>query len=234
MINWKIIQPGFAAALALLCAAPGAFAEHKDVIERLQAANTVFKEIMDTPDKSIPQDLLEKAHCVAIVPGLKKGAFIVGAQYGKGFLFCRETKERGWSNPANLRVEGGSFGLQIGGGEVDVVLLVMNESGARKMMNSEFKIGAEAGAMAGPVGRTAQAATDAYMRAEMLGYSRSRGVFAGIALEGSTIREDLDDNEAIYGNRYATKEIVLEGKGATPEAAKPLIMALSRYSFREK
>jgi lipid-binding SYLF domain-containing protein len=209
--------------------------EHKDVLDRLSAANTVFKEIMDTPDKSIPQELLEKAHCVAVVPGLKKAAFIVGGQYGKGFLFCRSATTAGkWSDPANIRVEGGSFGLQIGGGEVDVVMLVMDEAGAKRLMSSEFKVGAEAGAMAGPVGRTAQASTDAYMRAKMLGYSRSRGVFAGLALEGSTIREDRDDNEALYGKRYTTEEIVLKGEGATPEAARPLLQALSQYSFRER
>lgn len=222
------------AGVAMVALAPAARPDHKEVIARLNAAETVFQEIMDAPDKAIPSDLLEKAHCVAIVPGLKKGAFLVGAQYGKGFLFCRASKERGWSDPANIRIEGGSFGLQIGGGEVDVVLLVMNESGARRLMKSEFKIGGEASVMAGPVGRAAQAETDAYMRAEMLGYSRSRGVFAGVALQGSTIREDRDDNAAIYGKPYTTEEIVLQGRGATPAAARPLLAALNRYSFRER
>ena len=184
------------------------------------------------PDKGIPQDLMDKANCVAIIPGLKQGGFIVGAKYGKGVLTCRKPKG-GWKGPATVRVEGGSFGLQIGGGEVDVVLLIMNQAGADKIMNSQFKVGGEAGAMAGPVGRTVQAETDAYMRAEILGYSRSRGVFAGVALAGSTLREDLDDNETMYGRRLTNKEI-LEGRVASPAAAKPLMTTLNRYSMWEK
>ena len=217
----------FAAAAVAASAADNQPAE---AVNRIQEADTVLHEIMDVPDKAIPQDLLDKAHCVAIVPGLKKGAFIVGAKYGKGVLMCRQ-KGGGWKGPATVRVEGGSVGFQIGGGEVDLVLLIMNEGGANKIMNSQFKIGGEASAMAGPVGRTVQAETDAYMKAEILGYSRSRGAFAGVALTGSTMREDLDDNNAIYQQRLTSKQILSGADGpAPPEAAKKLIATLNGYS----
>lgn len=207
--------------------------EEAKAVQRIEEARAVFQEIMDAGDKSIPVDLLEKAHCVAIVPGLKKGAFIVGAKYGKGVLLCRRPGG-GWTGPAAVRIEGGSFGLQIGGGEVDLVMLVMNERGAEKLVKSEFKIGATAEAMAGPVGRSAQAETDAYLRAEILGYSRSRGAFAGISLQGSTLREDSDDNEAVYGKRLTNEEILFSGKVPVPSAGKPLVTLLNRYSMWEK
>ncbi len=201
--------------------------------ERLQAAVTTFQEIMAEPDKAIPQDLLERAHCVVIVPGLKKAGFIVGAKYGKGFMSCRNANRTGWSNPAALRVEGGSIGFQIGVGETDLVMLIMNSSGADRLMQSQFKIGGTAQAMAGPVGRTAQAETDAFMRAEILGYSQSRGLFAGVSLDGSTLRQDLDENHLLYGNRYTTAEIVRDGKGAASPQTAALTKLLSKYSFRE-
>src|SRR5207249_3318602 len=167
----------------------------KEPVKRLEEAAAVFSEIMDTPDKSIPQDLLDNAHCIVIVPGLKKGAFIVGAQYGKGYLSCRNKNGAGWSAPGAIRIEGGSVGFQIGGSETDLVMLVMNQRGAEKLLSSEFTVGAEGEVAAGPVGRSSSAETDASMRAEILSWSRSRGVFAGIALKGATLREDLDDNE---------------------------------------
>lgn len=201
--------------------------------QRIEEARLVFGEIMEAGDRSIPVELLAKAHCVAIVPGLKKGGFIVGAKYGKGVLMCRRPGG-GWTGPAAVRVEGGSVGLQIGAGEVDLVLLVMNERGADKLVKSEFKIGASAEVMAGPVGRAVQAETDAYMRAEMLGYSRSRGAFAGLALQGSTLREDLDDNQAVYGKRLSNEEILFGGKTAVPAAGKPLVETLNKYSMWEK
>jgi len=207
-------------------------ADTADVENRLKAAEVAFREIMAVPEKGIPSDLLDRAHCVAIIPGLKKGGFVVAAQYGKGFITCRRTN-RAWSAPGNVRVEGGSVGLQIGGGETDLFLLVMNDSGAQKLLKSEFKIGGEASVMAGPVGRTVQANTDAYMRAEMLGWSRSRGVFAGVALEGTTLREDLDDNRDLYG-RSLTNEEIVHGTAAVPAAAKPLIDLLSTYSHVEQ
>jgi lipid-binding SYLF domain-containing protein len=223
----------FITVLAFAGLAAAAKNEPAEAQKRVQEADRVLREIMDVPDKGIPQDLMDKAHCVAIVPSMKQGGFIVGAKYGKGVLMCRKA-HGGWKGPATVRVEGGSFGLQIGGGEVDVVLLIMNASGAEKIMKSQFKIGGEAGAMAGPVGRTVQAETDAYMRAEILGYSRSRGVFAGIALSGSTLREDLDDNEALYGSRMTSQEILDQGRAPAPNAAKPLIGTLNRYSMWEK
>ncbi len=202
------------------------------VSARLEEAHQVLHEIMAVEDKAIPSDLLSRANCVVIVPGVKKGAFIVGAKYGKGFVTCRNGG--GWSSPAALRMEGGSVGFQIGGSETDVVLLVLNQRGADRLMKSEFKLGGEAAVAAGPVGRSTTAATDVTMRAEMLGYSRSRGAFAGISLDGSTLREDLEDNEALYGKKLTTEQIVRGGQGARPKAAGALLQTLARYSPSEK
>ena len=201
--------------------------------DRLQAAIVTVEEIMAVPDKGIPDELLERSHCVVIVPGLKKAGFIVAAKYGKGFISCRNAQHTGWSNPAALRVEGGSVGFQIGAGETDLVLLVMNSSGADRLLQSQFKIGGVAQAMAGPVGRTAQAETDAFMRAQILGYSRSRGLFAGVSLEGSTLRQDQDENQLLYGRRYTTVDIVRGGKGRMSPQAASLVKLLSKYSYRE-
>lgn len=204
-----------------------------DSVKRISASQVVLKEAMTAGDASIPKDLIEKAHCVAVIPGLKQGGFIVGAKYGKGYLFCRK-EHGGWQGPATVRVEGGSFGLQAGGGEADVVMLVMNKSGSDKILRNEFKLGANAGVMAGPLGRTVQAETDAYMRAEILGYSRSRGLFAGISLDGSTLREDLDDNAELYGSKLTNVEI-LGGKALpTPAVARPLRNLLNSISTWEK
>ncbi len=206
-------------------------ANEKKVSERLDESAIVLSEIMNANDKGIPEDLLEKAHCAVIVPGMKKGAFIVGGSYGKGFLTCRKTG--GWSAPASIRIEGGSVGFQIGGSETDVVMLVMNERGAQKLMQSQFTLGGEGEVAAGPVGRTVTAQTDAKMTAEILGWSRTRGVFAGIALKGATLRPDLDDNEALYGKRLETKEIVT-GDMTSPAAATKLLSLLTKYSPHEK
>ena len=207
-------------------------ADH-DATERIAEAHTVFHEIMAAPDKAIPQDLLEKAHCIGIIPALKKGAFIVGAQYGVGEVLCRAKGRTGWTGPSTVKIEGGSLGLQIGGGEVDVVFLVMNQRGAEKLMKSEFTLGGEASAMAGPVGRTSAAETDALMRAEILSWSRSRGVFAGVALKGGTLRSDDSANAKIYG-RPVKHEDILEGRVPPPKAAASLLATLNRYSFRER
>jgi lipid-binding SYLF domain-containing protein len=207
-------------------------AKEKEPVKRLEESAAVFSEIMDTPDNGIPQDLLEMAHCIVIVPGLKKGAFIVGAQYGKGYLSCRNKNGAGWSAPGAIRIEGGSVGFQIGGSETDLVMLVMNQRGAEKLLSSEFTVGAEGEVAAGPVGRSSSAETDASMRAEILSWSRSRGVFAGIALKGATLREDLDDNEALYGKRLDNRGIVTTGI-APPSAAAKLLSLLGRYSWRE-
>src|SRR5881628_523612 len=211
-----------------LAAAALAGKDKAEPLQRLEEAAAVFKEIMSTPDRSIPQDLLDKAHCIVIVPGLKKGAFIFGAKYGKGFLSCR-AKGKGWSAPGTVRVEGGSVGFQIGGSESDVVMLVMNERGASKLLSSKFTLGGEGEVAAGPVGRQASAQTDAMMRAEILSWSRSRGVFAGISLQGATLRQDLSDNRELYGKTIENREIIEKGV-ATPKAAAPLISLLNKYS----
>jgi len=219
-------------AFALLVTATLASAKH-DVVERVDSAKVVFQEIMSSSDNPIPRDLLEKAHCLVIVPSLKRGGFILGAQYGVGVATCRQANGTGWTGPSTVRMEGGSLGLQIGAGETDVVMMVMNKEGAAKLMQSEFTLGGEGAVMAGPVGRAATAETDAYMRAEILSYSRSRGVFAGIAIKGSTLRSDDADNKALYG-RDVTHEQVLQGRVAPPAAAVPLLVAISKYSIREK
>lgn len=198
--------------------------------ERLTRSAEVFKEIMATADRAIPQDLLQKAECIVIVPGMKKGAFIVGANYGRGFVSCRKNRA-GWSAPAGVRMEGGSFGFQIGGSETDVVMLVLNKRGADKLMSSKFTLGGDASVAAGPVGRTSTAETDALLHAEMLSWSRSRGVFAGISLKGATLRGDGDANKDLYGSELETRAIV--AKSAAPKAAAPLMSLLNRYSSRK-
>ena len=200
--------------------------------ERLDRAAVVFQEIMESPDKGIPQELLNKSHCVVIVPGLKKGAFIFGAKYGRGFFSCRSKKGVGWTGPAAVRIEGGSFGLQIGGSEIDVIMLVMNERGAQRLLSSKFTLGGDASAAAGPVGRTATAQTDAYMTAEILSWSRSRGLFAGVSLQGATLRQDLDVNRRLYGKTVENREII-EGDFPPPEPARRLIEALNKHSSRK-
>ena len=200
--------------------------------ERLDDAASLFSEVMGTPDKAIPQNLLDKAYCIVLVPGLKKGAFVFGAKYGRGFGLCRHGSSSGWGPPAAIRIEGGSFGLQIGVSSSDVILLIMNERGMKRLTTSKFTIGGEATAAAGPVGRDATAQTDALLTAEILSWSRSRGLFAGISLDGATLRNDIDENEAMYGQRWDNKQIL--GSGAkTPAAASKLIAELNKYSPRE-
>jgi lipid-binding SYLF domain-containing protein len=206
--------------------------KQRDADKRLAAATEVMKEIMATPDKSIPQDLLNRAQCVIIVPGLKKGAFIIGGKFGRGFVSCRKADGIGWSAPGAVRVEGGSLGFQIGGAETDVVMLVMNQGGMNKLLSSKFTLGGDASVAAGPLGRESSAQTDAMMNAEILTWSRQRGVFAGIALTGATLREDADTNTELYGQSDNNRDIV-EGKVATPAAAKPLIAQLNKYSSRK-
>ncbi len=203
-----------------------------DAPKRLDAAADVMTEIMAAPDKGIPQDLLEKAECLVIVPGLKKGAFIIGAKYGKGFMSCRKSSGVGWSAPGSIRVEGGSFGFQIGGSETDVVLLVMNQGGAKKLLSSKFTLGADASAAGGPVGRTSSAATDAQMHAEILTYSRARGLFAGVSLEGATLRPDDDWNKELYGSALTNSDIVL-GNTKAPASAARLLSTINKYSSRK-
>jgi len=220
------------AVLIAMVAGSIAFAKENKTGQRLDDAATVISEIMDTPDKGIPQDLLDKAQCIIIVPGLKKGAFILGGKYGKGVVSCRKSGGAGWTAPASMRVEGGSVGFQIGGAESDVVMLLMNERGMQKLMQSKFTLGGEGEVATGPVGRNATAQTDALMHAEMLSWSRSRGIFAGISLQGATLRQDLDDNKELYGKAYETKDI-LNGNVAVPAAASKLISLLGKYSARK-
>jgi SH3 domain-containing YSC84-like protein 1 len=201
--------------------------------ERLQEAATVMEEIMKAEDKGIPADLLEQAHCVVIVPGVKKLALGIGGKYGRGFSICRGKDHKGWGAPAAMRMEGGSIGWQIGGSESDVILLVMSAEGARKLTESKFTLDANAGVAAGPVGRTAQASTDAKLRAGILSYSRSRGLFAGLSVGGATLRNDLDENKELYGQPLTAKQI-LGGEVKPPESANRLTAVLSKYSRAEQ
>jgi SH3 domain-containing YSC84-like protein 1 len=219
--------------LAVVVAVAPLLAEQSDAEKRLAAAAAVLTEAMDAPDMGIPQSLMAKAHCAAVVPGLKSGAFVIGGEYGKGYLSCRDKDGKGWSAPGTIRIEGGSFGLQAGGSERDLILLVMNERGMDKLLSDKFTIGAEASVAAGPVGRTATAETDAQMQAEILSWSRTRGVFAGVSLQGATLRQDLNENEALYGAKLDNREIVTGGK-SVPAAATTLISKLNQYGGRQE
>ncbi|MFN7996622.1 MAG: lipid-binding SYLF domain-containing protein [Bryobacteraceae bacterium] len=220
------------ALAATLCLAPlGLLADTAQ--ERLQDSAEIFHEVMSTPDKGIPQDLLAKAYCVVVVPGLKKAAFVVGGQYGKGFVMCRHLHGVGWGPPAAIKVEGGSFGFQIGGSSTDVVMLVMNEHGMRSLDKSKVTLGADASIAAGPVGRTAAANTDAYMSAEILSWSRAKGLFAGIALNGASLRPDSEANSELYGKRMDTRELFASDMKA-PDAAHGLVAELDRYSMHRE
>lgn len=229
MKRWKAVLMG-----ALLIA-PAAFArggeDTKDETKRLENAGTVMDEILNVPD-DIPQDLLDKARCVVVLPSVLKAAFIVGGSYGRGTMVCRTGKEFNgpWGAPAMYALEGGSVGLQIGGEATDFVILVMNDRGMESLLHSKVKLGADATVAAGPKGRTASADTDAYMRAEMLSYSRARGVFAGISLEGSTLRPDEDANHRLYGKDATAQKIVLESKVESPAAGAKLVGRLQKAS----
>ncbi len=225
-----IIATTVATTLAL---APLVASDNDDAVKRLGVASTVLSEIMAAPDKGIPEELLEKAHCIVIVPDLKTAAFGAGGKYGKGYLSCRNKSGAGWSAPGTVRIEGGSVGFQIGGSSSDLVMLIMSERGADKLMASKFTLGGEASAAAGPVGRTATAQTDAQMRADILSWSRTQGLFAGVALEGATLRQDLDDNAKLYGKRLENRIIVTKGV-RVPKAATALINLLNHYSVKEQ
>jgi SH3 domain-containing YSC84-like protein 1 len=220
------------ALLGLLIVAP-LFAD-RDMDEHnkwMRESAVTLHELTNAGDRGVPEHLIRRAQCVGVIPNLKRAGFIVGAKYGKGVLTCR-TADGNWSAPAIMRIEGGSIGLQIGLGETDVVLLVMNESGKNKLMRDKFTVGADASVMAGPVGRSTEAETDAMMSAEILAYSRSRGAFAGVALEGATLRPDNDDDANIYGHAVAVREI-LHGQVTPPPAASDLYSELSRFPHLE-
>ena len=221
--------------VALLAVSTVAFAsetkEKEKQEERLQNAGTIMSEILKVPD-NIPQDLLDKAKCVVVIPSVLKAAFVVGGSYGRGTMVCRRGKalSGGWGAPAMMVLEGGSFGFQIGGEATDFVLLIMNERGANSLLHSKVKLGGDVSVAAGPVGRTAEANTDAYMRSEILTYSRARGLFAGVSLEGASLRADNDGNAALYGRDIDASRIVLGPSPATPSSAHQLVALLERAS----
>lgn len=200
--------------------------------KRLDEATTVLTEIMATPDKGIPSDLLAKAHCIVVVPGLKKLAFVVGGEYGSGYLSCRNKGGVGWSAPGSVRIKGGSVGFQIGGSDTDLIMLVMNQGGVDKLLSDKFTLGADASVAAGPVGRTVAAQTDVEMHAEILSWSRAHGLFAGVSLEGATLEQDLKENGVLYHRNLGNRQIVT-GRVRVPRAASKLIGLLDRDSARE-
>jgi SH3 domain-containing YSC84-like protein 1 len=215
--------------LALLGSSLAAHADgdKEKITERLNSASQVLNEIMATPDKSIPSGILEKASCVVVVPSYKKGAFGVGAQYGQGVATCRTPSGR-WSAPVCVQLEGGSFGFQIGGQATDLVLIAMNQQGLQDMLKNKVKLGADAAASAGPVGRNAQAGTDWKLNAEFLSYSRSKGLFAGIDLEGTVLSQNQSDTRGLYGADIPFKTI-LDGNQPTPPEARPFVRTVAKY-----
>ena len=199
-------------------------------LNRIMDATQVLDEIMSAPDKAIPGAVLEKAAGIAVFPGLLKGGLGVGAQRGHGILSVRDKKGGGWSNPAFLTITGGSFGAQIGLQAIDLVLVINNQRGLEQLISNQFKVGADAGVAAGPVGRDASASTDIQMRAQILSYSRSRGLFAGVTLNGTTINQDRDANERVYGTAYRTGQIVFDGLGKAPSVAADWKATLAKYA----
>lgn len=217
-------------AIGFLAAASTAWAASKQE-ERLEDAREVLQAIMDTPDKGIPEDLLARSVCIGIIPSVKKFAFGFGGRHGAGYVLCRKNKGTGsWGPPSGFSMSGGSFGLQLGYSDTDFVLLFMNTDGMEKLLQDKFTLGADANVAAGPVGRTASAATNAQMAAKILSYSRSKGLFAGVALEGAVLRPSGDDNKELYGRKISPKDILLNGSVGTPAPAVPLIQLLTKYS----
>lgn len=223
------IWVGALMAAGLVCIP--AFAQ-KDAEARIKAATDDLTEMMVASDKGIPQDLLAKASCVIVVPNMKAGGFVVGAEYGRGFFSCRKPSGVGWSAPGSIKLEGGKFGFLIGGKETDLIMLVMNKDGMNRMVSDKFQIGGEASAAAGPVGRSSSAMTDAEMHAEILSYSRSRGAFGGLDLSGSAVLQDEKANEELYGKAVTNKELV-ETHVMTPAIAKQFTHTLDRLSSRK-
>jgi SH3 domain-containing YSC84-like protein 1 len=222
-LNLKALGVALASAGLLYGADTGA--------TRLTTSAVVLTEVMGMPDKAVPQELLGKSQCIVIIPSLKKAAFVVGAQFGRGFVSCRRTSGNGWSTPAAVRIEGGSFGFQIGGSDTDLIMLVMNKSGVNKLFADKFTLGVDASVAVGPLGRSSSADTDAQMQAEILTYSRSRGVFAGIALDGATLRPDAATNTELYHSGLTNKQIVT-GRNRATSAGSKLMADLKMYSAR--
>jgi len=196
--------------------------------KRIEEAATVLKEIHSVPDKDIPQDLWDKAACVLVVPSLKKAAFVVGGEYGKGLMSCRHNSQ--WTAPVFMQVGKGSWGLQIGAQSIDLVLLVMNETGMQKLLGNKVSLGAEASIAGGPIGRDARAATDAQLKAEILSYSRTQGLFAGVNLSGGVVKADPDDNQDLYGSGVTPKTVLIDGSVAAPAVMQPFMEELRRRS----
>ena len=201
----------------------------RDEVKRVEAATTVLDDMMGARDNAIPGSILQKAEAIAIFPGVKKAGFIFAGQWGRGVISARDATTRDWSSPAFLTLTGGSVGAQIGGTEIDVILVIMNRSGVEKLLSNQVKLGAEMSAAAGPVGRASEASTDAQMHAQILSYSRSRGLFAGVALNGSVIKEDVDANTRFYEQTLSSEDIVFERAGMAPPSVGPLKAALARH-----
>jgi SH3 domain-containing YSC84-like protein 1 len=212
-----------------LCGTAPAATETREV-KQLQKATDVLDEIMGAPDKGIPRDLLNKAVCVGIVPSQIRGAFVVGGEYGRGVLVCRRNGNGPWGAPSLFTLGGANVGFQLGGKATDVVFIVMNAAGAKKLVQDSVKLGADASATAGPVGRTAEGATDLQLHAEILSYSRTRGLFAGVSLEGAVLKQDTDDNERLYGRKVDAKDLLIKGTISAPLAARSLDETLAKYS----
>ncbi len=229
------MQPKKYLSAILVLASIFAVLSASDETDRLEKCERVVDEVLGMPE-GIPQDLLDKAECVAVIPGVKKFALGFGGSYGKGAMVCRSGKryDGSWGAPAMMRLEGGSIGFQLGGSSTDFLLLIMNESGVESLLTSKVKLGADAKAAAGPKGRSAEASTDVLMSAEILSYSRSKGLFAGVSLEGSTLRQDNGANKKIYGREVSAKEIILEGKVGVPSAGKGLVNLLQKHSPANK
>jgi SH3 domain-containing YSC84-like protein 1 len=213
------------------CGSAAAAAQSKEA-ERLESATFVVNEIMQTPDKTIPRELLDRAICVGVIPSELRFAFFFGGNYGRGALVCRQGGDGSWGAPSMFTLYGGNFGLQIGGKATDLVFIVMNPGGVRKLLQTGVKLGVDASAAAGPVGRTAEGATDIQMHAEILSYSRSRGLFAGLSLDGAVLKADHLANRRLYGRTYEPKQILIDGLATPPAEAKPLDDILAKYSPR--
>ena len=222
-----------AATLSALAFNSGLWAAESEELKRLATAAEALTEIQETPDKGIPTDLFHKAHCVIVIPSMKKAGFIVTGKYGRGYAYCRNPTGGGWVGPAGMRIEGGGFGLQVGGSETDVIMLVMSKKGVEGLLKSKFTLGGEASAAAGPVGRESTAQTDATMRADILSWSRSRGIFGGLSLQGGTLRADDDANKALYTTKVTTEEI-LTGKVKNPLPTDEFAKALGIHGGMEQ
>jgi lipid-binding SYLF domain-containing protein len=231
-LSRKVLAVGCAAGIGVMLLGSVAPASAQDAEsspdKRLRNAMLSFREVMHEPDKGIPHDLFDKAHCIVIIPGVLKGAFIIGGKYGRGFVSCRKGGTGRFGSPAAIRIEGGSYGLQIGGSSTDVFMLIMNDGGMHKLLADKFTIGGEAEAAAGPVGRDTSANTDVLLHAEILSWSRSRGLFAGLSLEGSTLRPDESEDEKLYGEKVSNQQI-LQGDVQIPGGARPFVAELNHY-----